>query len=200
LDLAGYFIRRFDQRYGKQLWEFDYLENVSDFDMLLQKVKDRKPEAIFLPGYHNDSAMILKKSRQTGIDAVFIGADGWSGDLMYNIAGASLDGSYCCDHWHRDNPDPVSRRFVAAYEKRYGKLLSSGPALSYDATLLLADAISRANSFNPKNIRDALESTKDFHGVTGKITFNEQRNPSKCAVILKFEKNTVRYVKNVWTK
>jgi len=54
----------------------------------------------------------------------------------------------------------------------------------YDAARVLADAINRANSTDPKAIRDALAATKDFPGASGKITIDANRNALKPIVIL----------------
>ena len=64
--------------------------------------------------------------------------------------------------------------------------------------MLLADAVKRANSIEPINIRAALVQTQGFKGVTGDITFDANRNPvNKSAVILKFEKDSWVYVKTI---
>ncbi|MCK7505108.1 MAG: ABC transporter substrate-binding protein [Desulfobacterales bacterium] len=84
------------------------------------------------------------------------------------------------------------------YEQEYGKVLEAVPALAYDAVMLLADAVTRVKSIEPAKIRDALASTKRFKGVTGEITFDENRNPiNKSAVILKFENGKSVYVKTI---
>ena len=38
-----------------------------------------------------------------------------------------------------------------------------------------------------KCIRDALAQIKNFDGITGEMTFTEQGDPIKCAVIVKIE-------------
>jgi branched-chain amino acid transport system substrate-binding protein len=58
-------------------------------------------------------------------------------------------------------------------------------ALAYDATNMLADAMTRAKSLSPSDVRDALASTKDLEGAAGKITMGADRNPIKPAVVLK---------------
>ena len=64
--------------------------------------------------------------------------------------------------------------------------------------MILADAVTRAKSIEPAKIRDAMAATKRFKGVTGEITFHENRNPvNKSAVILKFDKGKSVYVKTI---
>jgi hypothetical protein len=49
------------------------------------------------------------------------------------------------------------------------------------------DAIKRANSLDGAAIRDALAATKEFPGVTGKVTFNENRDAVKPIVMIKIQ-------------
>ena len=59
----------------------------NDFRAQLSKIKDAKPEAIFLPWIYKDVALIVKQARDLGIDAVFIGADGWDSQDLPELAG-----------------------------------------------------------------------------------------------------------------
>ena len=76
-------------------------------------------------------------------------------------------------------------------------MYNAGPALAYDAVFLFADAARRAGSLEPVKIRDAIALTRNFDGVTGNITFNENGDPIKSAVILKFDKGTSIYIKTI---
>jgi branched-chain amino acid transport system substrate-binding protein len=66
-------------------------------------------------------------------------------------------------------------------------------ALGYEAALVLIDAIKRAGKNDPTAIRDAIAATKDFEGVTGKITIDAQRNPEKSAVVLKVDGGKAKF-------
>jgi branched-chain amino acid transport system substrate-binding protein len=69
--------------------------------------------------------------------------------------------------------------------------------LQYDGVLLLADAVSRADSLDPSRIRDALVDTKAFHGVTGNITMDKNRDPISPLNIYRFEKGSSALIKTV---
>jgi branched-chain amino acid transport system substrate-binding protein len=88
---------------------------------------------------------------------------------------------------------------VAKYRDKYGdEIIMDAFPLAYDAVMVLADAIRRAGSLDRTKIREALASTTNFQGVTGTITFDQNGEPErKDAVILKFEKGTVIFVKSV---
>jgi branched-chain amino acid transport system substrate-binding protein len=197
LNLAGLFIEKFKKLGGHILWEGDYLGDAVNFDAQLAKLKELKPDVCFVPGYDADTGFILKQSRELGIESIFLSGDGLTQDL-YKYAGIAATGTYFANHWHPDDQDPQSRQFVQAYEKENPKISDAVAALSYDAVMLLANAVKRANSIEPQHIRTALAETRGFRGVTGDITFDENRNPvNKSAVIMKYEKGSTVYYKTV---
>ncbi len=184
LDLARFFIRRFQQD-GRIVAEADYLQSDNDFRPHLSDIQRVSPDVVCIPGYSRDAAFILRQARSMGIGSVFIGGDGWD-DLMYAYAGDVLAGSYFADHWHADLPDPRSRDFVARYRAEHAQCPSSLAALSYDTVHLLADAVRRAGSAAPEAIRNALAETRDFKGITGTITFDDNGDPEKPVVMIRF--------------
>ena len=56
--------------------------------------------------------------------------------------------------------------------------------MAFDATMMIVDAIKRANSAEPQKIRDALEQTKGLKVVSGVITLDANHNPVKSAVVI----------------
>jgi branched-chain amino acid transport system substrate-binding protein len=85
-----------------------------------------------------------------------------------------------------DKGSDKMKAFIAAYNKEYNTNPESAfAALGYDAVYLMADAIKRANSTDPKAIRDALAATKGFAGVTGTVTYQPGiRVPQKSVTII----------------
>jgi len=199
IGLAEFFEKSFRQSGGKVLWEGDYKENAIDFSTVLKKVRLLQPDVVFVPGYIQDSAFVIKQARTMEIGSIFLGGDGWSGDQMYQYGGKAIEGSYYSQHWHSKVPFPKSQQLQASYHRKYGtKILPQFLPPAYDAVMVLADAIRRAQSLDRKKIRDTLAATKNFQGATGTITFDENGDPvNKDAVILKFENGTSVFVKTI---
>ncbi|MDK9707380.1 MAG: ABC transporter substrate-binding protein [Desulforhopalus sp.] len=196
LSLAGLFIEKFKKLGGKILWEGDYLGDAVNFEEQLVKVKELNPDVCFVPGYDTDTGFIVKQSREMGIQSIFLSGDGLQ--ELYKYAGNAAAGTLFVSHWHQESQDPASRQFVQRYQKESATTIDPIAALSYDAVMLLADAVRRANSPEPVKIRAALAKTRGFTGVTGDITFDANRNPvDKSAVVLKFEKDSWVYVKTI---
>jgi branched-chain amino acid transport system substrate-binding protein len=165
--------------------DFAYQQKDSDFRTLLQKIKRAKPDVVWLPGYYTEVGLILKQARQMGLDIPFLGGDGWDSPSLQELAGADgIKGNYICSHFSAEDQDPKVQEFVKTYEKAYGQKPGAMAALGHDGLLVMVDALSRAKKLASSELKDAINSTKDFVGVTGNITIDAQRNAKKSAVVL----------------
>lgn len=164
--------------------QFTYVQKDINFSTMLRKIKRAKPEVIFLPGYYQEVALIIKQAREIGIEAVFLGGDGWDSPKLFEIAGAGIKGNYMSSHFAPDDPDTTVQKFVKEYEATYKEKPGAMAALGYDTMGIIADALSRATSTSHEDINKAILATSDFAGVTGSISFDENRNARKAAVIL----------------
>ena len=165
--------------------EFTYQQKDTDFRSLLTKVKRAKPDVVFLPGYYQEAGLILKQSRQLGLNVPFLGGDGWDSPTLQQLAGKEgIKGNYISSHFSPDDQDPKVQTFVTEYVKAYGQKPGAMAALGYDTILVMADALKRSKSLEHKDIQTAIAATKDFLGVTGNITIDADRNAKKSAVVL----------------
>jgi branched-chain amino acid transport system substrate-binding protein len=195
--LAQAFREAFEAAGGRVSSELKYTEGDSDFSAQLTAIRPQEPDVLLVPGYYTDAGLIARQAKSLGLAARLLGADGWDSPKLVEIGGEAMEGSYLSNHYSVDDPSRAVRKFVDEYRAKYGAEPDSIAALTYDATRLLADAISRAGSTEGKRIRDALASTKDFAGVTGAITMDADRNPVKPAVILKIEGGRFRFAATI---
>lgn len=195
--LASVFEKNFRSKGGHITASLFYSEEATNYRELLKPLKSQQFDAIFLPGYTRDSALLIRAAYDLGIKTQFIGGDGWSSQ-MKTYAGESINGHYYLTHWHPSVNNKKSIRFVEKYTAKNGyPVLQAGMALSFDAANLLIDAIQRANSSRPSDIKKALAETRGFQSVTGTISIDTERNPIKPAVILQFDKGYTKLVKQV---
>jgi branched-chain amino acid transport system substrate-binding protein len=160
----------------------------TNFSAQLTSILATKPDVLYLPTYYNETGLIMRQLRSLGSKMTVIGSDGWDAPGLLEIGGEALNDTYYCTHFLPTDPDPVVQQFVTAFKKRHNNTNPSmGEALGYDAVNLLADAMLRSSLDDPGKIRDAIATTKDFHGVTGIITIDENRNARKAALIVKIE-------------
>jgi len=164
-----------------------YQAGDQDFNAQITSIKGANPDVIFVPGYYGDVGLIAKQARDKGLMAPLVGGDGWDSPTLYPIGGAALDGSYFTNHYSPDDTDPRVQKFVQNYRSRYRTVPDALAATGYDAALIMFEAIKRAGSLEGGAIRDALAATKDFPGVTGTVTFNENRDAVKPIMMIKIE-------------
>ena len=181
--LAQFFKENFTKSGGEIVRDQVYSTGDKDFRAQLTSIKASHPDAIFVPGYYAEVALIARQARQLGIKVPLLGGDGWVGNSLLPVAGNALDGSFFSSHFSIENKDPVIQDFVKAYQAKYGSVPDDMAALGYDSAKILADAIKRANTTDEPALRDAIAATKNYHGVTGNITIDDKRNANKPAVV-----------------
>ena len=182
LGLSDIFAKRFAARGGQVLAVLNYKFQQTGFSDLLKKAKQLAPDVLFIPG-HAESGYVVKQAQDMGIRARMLGGDGWPYRQFYANGGRDLKEGYYTAHWNKHLDNEKTRDFIARYKKVYE--VTDFAAISYDAAMLLFDAIRRADIVTPRAIRDALAATKDFDGVTGRISFDENGDPVKQAVVMK---------------
>lgn len=185
--LADYFEKAFKEMGGTIATRQAYTGGNLEISSQLQSIKAAAPEVIFLPGYYSDAGTILRKAREAGITAPFVGGDGWDSDELVKIAGDAANGHYFSNHYAPEEDRPEVKNFVEKYKKKYGTVPDGLAALGYDAALVLFDAMDRATSLSGPDLRDAIAATKDFTGVTGTFSIDENRNAKKSAVIIEIK-------------
>jgi branched-chain amino acid transport system substrate-binding protein len=197
--LADFFKQGFTANGGEIVAEQKFTKDDKDFKAQLTAVKAQNPEAIFVPGYYGQVTLIALQARELGITVPLFGGDGWEAPELIQGPGAAeaLEGCYFSTHFSPDQDSPKIKQFVADYQKKFGATPDAMGALGYDSVLALVDAIKRANSTDSTKIRDALATTKDLDGVTGKTTLDENRNARKPAVIIEIKGGKFIYKETV---
>jgi branched-chain amino acid transport system substrate-binding protein len=184
--LRNDFKKAFTSIGGTVVSEEAYTSGDSDYSAQLTSIKNAGADMIYIPGYYTEVVNIARQARKLGITCPLIGGDGWVSDDLKN-AGDALDGCYFSDHYAKEDDRPQVKTFLEQYKAEFGQEPDSMAALGYDAANLLFDAIKRANSTDGHALAAAINSTKDFDGVTGSITIDDKRNAQKGAVIQKLE-------------
>ncbi len=171
--------------------------NVGDKDFLAQltTIGNSGADCLLLPGYYTDCASIMKQSQSLGLKLDIFGGDAWDSADLVRVAGDAADGAVFTNTFSSEDPQPAVRTFVENYKKKYGTKPMALAATGFDALMLVADAIQRAGSTHSKAIRDALATTNGYQGVSGKFTFDHDRDPSKSMVLLRIEHGEFKFVK-----
>lgn len=188
--LTQFFEEEFTKLGGKVVAKEAYTQTDPDFKGQLTKIRNLKPDVLYIPGYYGQVGIIAKQARELDMNMPLLGGDGWDSPEIWKLGGDSLKNTFISNHYSAENPAPEIQNFVKAYKAKFNVEPDSLAALAYDAAKVLADAIKRAGGTDSTKLKDAINSTKDFAGVTGKITIDKTRNAVKPAVVLELDPAT----------
>lgn len=191
--LATFFKEYLTKNGGTLVSEQKYSSGDTDFRAQLTSIKGTNPEAIFIPGYYTEVGLIAKQARELGLTVPLLGGDGWDGSTLVSVGGEALENTYYSNHFSPEDTNPKIQEFVTKYKAKYNATPDAMAALGYDSAMILADSIKRANSTEGHALRDAIAATKDYAGITGVITLDENRNANKPAVILKYSGGAYKF-------
>ena len=156
-----------------------------DFSGQVTNIKAKKPDVIFFSGYYTEGALIMKEARKQGVKANMFGGDGLFSPEFIKLGGSAAEGSMSALGFAPEQATPETAKFIEAFKKKFaGQLPGLFDAQGYDGVMMIADAIKRANSADPKVFKTAMAATKNFQGVSGTITIRANREPIKTPLCL----------------
>ncbi len=186
----------FEAAGGKVVQYASYNDGDKDFSAQLTNTKSANPDVIALPDYYNVVSLIADQAKKAGIEAPFIGGDGWDSPELVNLGGSALDGSVFVNHYSPDDTDPAVQSFVTNYKEKYGSTPDAFAALTYSTLQLYQAAIESSGSTDGEKVKDALVAI-DTETISGTVKFDELRNPIKSLAVIKIEDGTTKLVKKI---
>jgi len=154
--------------------------NQLDYGTELSKLRATKPDAvyIFLPG--GMGINFIKQFVGAGLSKdITLFGPGFSGDEdVIKAVGDPMLGMFNTSQWGHDMDNAANKKFVAEFEKAYGRLPTLYAAQGYDAARLIEAAVrdSKGNLEDKAAVRKALEAAK-FDSVRGAFKFNSNHFP-----------------------
>ena len=196
--LQAIFAAEFEKRGGKIVSKQTYQLGETNILTFLSKIKDADPQVIFAPVYPSDLAKIGPTKQKVGIAAPLLGTDGWDGpETRAKGVIETLEGSYFTNLYSADGPIEGAKPFVDKFKARHKEPPSSLSAGGYDALMLVMDALKRAKAPTSEALRDALEQTRGFKGVTGTFDIDAGHNAQKPVTVMKIAAGDFKYVSQV---
>ncbi len=158
-------------------------DKATDFMAILTAIKSKNPDAIFFGGMDPQAGPMLRQMEQLGMANVkYFGGDGvCTSEIAKLAAGAkTLSNVICAEGGASLGKMPGGKAWKERYDAKYPGQFQVYSPYTYDATMLLVDAMKRANSVDPKVYLPELAKS-NFKGVTANISFEkngEMKNPA----------------------
>jgi branched-chain amino acid transport system substrate-binding protein len=188
--LEKYFKDRYTQLGGSIVLEDSYDNKATDYSAQIAKINalPQQPDFYFIAAMPYNVGQVVKQFRAAGLEKPIIGGDGYDTPDIVTVAGKATDNVYFTTHALMDEQGGTAgiRKFIAAFRQEYGHAPANAfGALGYDTMYLLADAIRRAGSTEAAALLRAIQDTKDFPGITGKISYpNGSHVPQKGVTVI----------------
>ena len=176
----------------------------ADFSSQLTKIIKSGAEVLFTPQYYNEVALIVQQAHELGWNKPIVGSDSWGSAETVELCGKDCYGLFFSTHYAAAGAKGATKAFIDRYNKKYGYVPDDVGALTWDALSIVQTAIQSMSNItgniekDRKSVRDAMAKVKEFNGITGKMTFTEDGDPIKCAVIVKIsDKGEYEFYKSV---
>jgi len=176
----------------------------TDFSSQLTKIINSGAQFLFTPQYYNEVALIVKQAHELGWKNPIVGSDSWGSAETVTLCGPDCYGLFFSTHYAAAGATGATKAFIERYNKKYGYVPDDVAALTWDSIRLVQQAIQDTGKLtgnikkDREAVRNALAKIKNFKGITGDMTFTEEGDPQKCAVIVKIsDKGEFEFFKSV---
>jgi branched-chain amino acid transport system substrate-binding protein len=191
--LAEFFKKAWEDLHGKgSVVAYEsFTTKDTDFSSQLTKIINSGAQVLFTPQYYNEVALIVQQAHQLGWKKPIVGSDSWGSAETVKLCGKDCYGAFFSTHYAAAGATGATKKFIDRYKAKYGYVPDDVAALTWDAMLLVQQAIQKTGGLtgdlkkDRDNVRTQLSQVKKFQGITGEMTFAGKNDPSKCAVIVK---------------
>ncbi|MGB3096807.1 MAG: ABC transporter substrate-binding protein [Candidatus Deferrimicrobiaceae bacterium] len=163
----------------------------TDFSSQLTKIKNSGAQVLFTPQYYNEVPLIVQQAHQLGWKNPIVGSDSWGSAETVTLCGKDCYGLFFTTHYAAAGATGATKTFIDRYKKKYGYVPDDVAALTWDSLMIIQKALQNTGGLTGNlkkdrdNLRVAMSQVKKFKGITGEMTFTEEGDPIKCAVIVK---------------
>ncbi len=174
-----------------------------DFSAQLTNIGAADCDIFFTPQYYNEVPLIVEQAQGLGLTMPIVGSDSWGDPQLLELCGASCDGYFFSTHYVASGATGATKEFIDAFNERHSEIPSDVGALTWDAMRLMAQAMQNCGNITGDLaadrlcVREGLAAISNFDGITGEMTFNEQGDPIKCAVIVQIQGGEVSFYDSV---
>ena len=160
----------------------DYKTGDKTFTAQITKLKASSPmpDVLYVSAMPDEIGLIVKQMRQAGVTQPIVGGDGYDTPLLIQVGGEASNDVYFTTHaYMAEDSTPAIQKFYKDYQAAYGTPPENAfAALGYDTLGLIADAIKRAGSEDPK--ADPRRDRRDARAMPASPARSASRRTSAC--------------------
>lgn len=163
-------------------------DQANDFKAILTKIKSKKPDLVFYGGMDAQGGPMIKQFKELGLKAKFLTGDGGCTSKFIELGGDATDGQFCSLPGLPLDKMPKGVEFKQKYAAKYHAEIQLYAPYVYDAVMVMADAMKRANSVESAKYLGEIGKT-NYQGVTAAIQFDDKGDLKNGAISMYQVKN-----------
>ncbi|MBS1130588.1 MAG: amino acid/amide transporter substrate-binding protein family [Proteobacteria bacterium] len=172
-------------------------DKATDFKAILTKIKSTKAELVFYGGMDAQGGPMAKQMKELGIKAKFLGGDGVCTPEFMKLGGEATEGNFCSLPGQPLEKLAKGPEFREKFTKKFNAEIQLYAPYVYDAVMVMADSMKRADSVDPVKYLPAIGQTK-YDGVTALIEFDPQGDLKGGAIsIYQYKGGKLEYVETL---
>ncbi len=174
-----------------------------DFSAQLTKIGATDCQVLFTPQYYSEVPLIVSQAQDLGITIPIVGSDSWGDPQLLELCGDACNGFFYSTHYVASGATGATKEFIDQFNARHNEIPSDVGALTWDSMLLVAQALQNCGTLtgdlavDRACVRDGMAAISDFEGITGTMTFDDEGDPIKCAVIVQIQDGEVGFYESV---
>ncbi len=171
-DLWQAFQNKFTELGGDASQSYTFTSRQTDLQALMANINATKPDAVIFIASAVDTALMAQYGRQSGSELPYFGVAWAHTNELLNKGGLAVEGIELVTLYNPENPSPASKQFIAQFENRYKRLPTFPAAFSYEAVLILAEALTQTRG-EKQGLPEAITGIKALEGVQGVISIDQ---------------------------
>jgi len=171
--LKDYFKKTIEEKGGKILVMESFEQGQTDFKTQITKIKYSKPDAVYLLSYPQQTPNIVNQMKSLNVISNIMGVAAMEDPTLIEIAGKNAEGILYTIAKPLSDDDPLRKKFMENYEKKFGEKPGLISDTGYDAVYILNKAIKNIKEINGKAIQQALSEIKEYNGASGQMSFDD---------------------------
>jgi branched-chain amino acid transport system substrate-binding protein len=190
--LAEFFQENWLKEPGNSVVAFEsFGQKDQDFSTQLTRIVNSGAEMLYLPVYYNHVSLVVPQAKDLGWgDKPIFGSDSWGSADLWSLSKGAVKGCFFTTHYAAAGATGATKAFIDQYQAAYGYIPDDVAALSYDSARIILQAIQNAGVSGDlrkdrEAIRNAIAALQNFPGITGTMTFDENGDPYKPAVVVR---------------
>lgn len=184
--LKNAFKAQFVGRGGSVVNEQSFETDTKTFRNVASKLQGVDCDIVYVVGYYENTALMVKLLREVGVTAHLIGTSSAMNSKVSDLAGAAAEGFFVAavNDLDEENLTSVQKTFFDQYQKRFGQRPDVAAVKGADAFLVAVKCL-KEGATTGEAIKSKLDTIGTFYGISSQIIFDENGDVKNKPVVIK---------------